>query len=183
MSASTNLPAEKISEVLKVIQTFDPPGVGARDLRECLMLQLERAGQQDSLEYRIVRDFMDALGKRRIPEIARGTGYDGRGSAGRARPHRAPRTAARPRLSAGHRPIRPARGLRAKGRAMIFRHDQRRAHSAFAHQQHLQGSDVAGREHRRGEKLHPRKNPRRKISHQEPAPAAADHFEHRPRKS
>ncbi len=60
--------------MLKVIQTFDPPGVGARDLRECLMLQLERAGQQDSLEYRIVSDFMEALGKRRIPEIARGTG-------------------------------------------------------------------------------------------------------------
>jgi len=38
------------------------------------MLQLERAGKTDSLEYRIVRDFMDALGKRRIPEIARGAG-------------------------------------------------------------------------------------------------------------
>jgi RNA polymerase sigma-54 factor len=74
LSASTNLPEEKISEILKVIQTFDPPGVGARDLRECLLLQLERASRQDSLEYRIVRDYMDALGKRRIPEIARGTG-------------------------------------------------------------------------------------------------------------
>jgi RNA polymerase sigma-54 factor len=72
ISAANNLSAEKISEVLKNIQTFDPPGVGARDLRECLMLQLERAGKTDSLEYRIVRDFMDALGKRRIPEIARG---------------------------------------------------------------------------------------------------------------
>ena len=47
MSASTGLPPEKIAEVLKVIQTFDPPGVGARDLRECLMLQLERAGRQE----------------------------------------------------------------------------------------------------------------------------------------
>jgi RNA polymerase sigma-54 factor len=74
MAAATNLPPEKIAEVLKVIQTFDPPGVGASDLRECLLLQLERAGRQKSLEYRIVRDFMDALGKRRIPEIARGTG-------------------------------------------------------------------------------------------------------------
>jgi RNA polymerase sigma-54 factor len=72
ISAANNLSVEKISEVLKTIQTFDPPGVGARDLRECLMLQLERAGKTDSLEYRIVRDFMDALGKRRIPEIARG---------------------------------------------------------------------------------------------------------------
>lgn len=75
MAATANLPEEKICEVLDVIQTFDPPGVGALDLRECLVLQLQRAGRQDSLEYRIVRDFMDALGKRRIPEIARGTGH------------------------------------------------------------------------------------------------------------
>ena len=74
LAASTNLPAEKISEVLKTIQSFEPAGVGARDLRECLMLQLERSGQQESLEYRIIRDYMEALGKRRIPEIARGTG-------------------------------------------------------------------------------------------------------------
>jgi RNA polymerase sigma-54 factor len=65
---------EAVAEVLKVIQTFEPVGVGARDLRECLLLQLERAGAQTSLEYTIVRDYMDALGKRRIPEIARGTG-------------------------------------------------------------------------------------------------------------
>jgi RNA polymerase sigma-54 factor len=76
LSTSSNLPVEKIAEVLKVIQTFDPPGVGAIDLRQCLMLQLERKGQHESLEYRIIRDFMDALGKRRIPEIARGTGHD-----------------------------------------------------------------------------------------------------------
>jgi len=74
LSASNHVSAEKIVEVLKIIQSFDPPGVGASDLRECLMLQLERAGRQESLECRIVRDFMEALGKRRIPEIARGTG-------------------------------------------------------------------------------------------------------------
>ena len=76
MTAATGVPGELILEVLEVIQTFEPAGVGARDLRECLLLQLERAGQKDSLEYRIVRDFMEALGKRRIPEIARGTGID-----------------------------------------------------------------------------------------------------------
>src|ERR1017187_4435544 len=74
LATSTSLTPEKISEVLKVVQTFEPVGVGARDLRECLMLQLERAGLQETLEYHIIRDFMDALGKRRIPEIARGTG-------------------------------------------------------------------------------------------------------------
>jgi RNA polymerase sigma-54 factor len=73
LAASTGLPAEKILEVLKVIQTFEPVGVGARSLQECLLLQLERLGQQNTLEYRIVNDFMEALGKRRIPEIARGT--------------------------------------------------------------------------------------------------------------
>jgi RNA polymerase sigma-54 factor len=72
LSFSTNTPAEKIIEVLKVIQSFDPPGVAARDLRECLMLQLERTGRDKTLEYRIIRDFMDALGKRKLPEIARG---------------------------------------------------------------------------------------------------------------
>src|SRR6185369_15895491 len=73
LSSSNNLPAEKITEVLQIVQTFDPPGVGASGLRECLMLQLDRAGRRESLEYKIVCDFMEALGKRRIPEIARGT--------------------------------------------------------------------------------------------------------------
>lgn len=76
LAGSTGLAPEKILEVLKVVQSFDPPGVGARDLRECLMLQLERSNQKETLEYRIVSDFMEALGKRRIPEIARGTGTE-----------------------------------------------------------------------------------------------------------
>jgi RNA polymerase sigma-54 factor len=48
--------------------------VGAGNLRECLLLQLERADRRESLEYRIISDFMEELGRRRIPEIARGTG-------------------------------------------------------------------------------------------------------------
>jgi RNA polymerase sigma-54 factor len=76
MSLSTGVPAETIDRVIRVIQTFEPPGVSARDLRECLLLQLERAGEQKTLEYRIVRDHMEALGKRRIPEIARSTGTE-----------------------------------------------------------------------------------------------------------
>src|SRR2546428_3021310 len=74
LAFATNIRPEKILEVVKVIQTFHPPGVGARDLRECLMLQLERDGKQGTLEYRIVSEYMEALGKRRIPEIARGLG-------------------------------------------------------------------------------------------------------------
>src|ERR1051325_924783 len=44
LAFSGNFPAERVLDVLKVIQSFHPPGVGARDLRECLMLQLQRDG-------------------------------------------------------------------------------------------------------------------------------------------
>ena len=76
LAFSTNIPADQIEAVLRIIQTFDPPGVGARDLQECLLRQLERMGEEKSMEYRIIKDYMDALGKRRIPEIARGLGLD-----------------------------------------------------------------------------------------------------------
>ncbi len=74
IAAMAGVEPARVEAVLRVVQSFDPPGVAARDLRECLLLQLERQNRQDSLEYRIVRDFMEALGKRRVPEIAKGTG-------------------------------------------------------------------------------------------------------------
>ncbi len=74
IALSTGAPLERITEILEIIQTFDPPGVGARDLRECLLLQMKRAGLQETLEFRIVSDQMDALSRRRIPELARVTG-------------------------------------------------------------------------------------------------------------
>ena len=76
LSFATNVPHEKIFEVLQIIQTFHPPGVGARDLRECLLLQLDRSGRKASMEYKIIENYMEALGKRRFPEIARGLGID-----------------------------------------------------------------------------------------------------------
>ena len=74
LAFSTNIAPEKIVEVLKVIQEFHPPGVAARDLQECLLLQLQRSGREETLEYRIIHDYMDALCKRKLPEIARGLG-------------------------------------------------------------------------------------------------------------
>ena len=76
LAFSTNISVEKINEVLKVLQTFDPPGVGARNLRECLMLQLERTGKTETLEYKILDEYMEALEKRRFPEISRRLGID-----------------------------------------------------------------------------------------------------------
>jgi RNA polymerase sigma-54 factor len=71
LAATTGVAPDRLTAILNVVQTFHPPGVGARDLRECLMLQLERQQRQSSLEYRMVRDCMDAVGRRRIPEISR----------------------------------------------------------------------------------------------------------------
>ncbi len=76
LAYSTNIPAAKVLEVLQTVQTFHPPGVGARNLRECLLLQLERSGRKDSKEYKIISNYMEALGKRRYPDIARGLGID-----------------------------------------------------------------------------------------------------------
>ena len=74
LAFSTGIPKTLIEEALKLVQSFDPPGVGARDLRECLLLQLLREGKQHSDEYEIISEYMEALSKRRIPEIARGLG-------------------------------------------------------------------------------------------------------------
>src|SRR3982075_674220 len=74
MALNTGIPKEDFEHMLTLIQSFYPPGVGARDLRDCLLIQLKREGRQNSLEPRIVADHMQDLGKRRFPEIARRIG-------------------------------------------------------------------------------------------------------------
>ena len=68
---NTGMDVADITRVLDHVHTFHPVGVAARDLRECLLIQLKRLGKEQSLEYRIVDRFIEDLGKRRFPEIAR----------------------------------------------------------------------------------------------------------------
>jgi RNA polymerase sigma-54 factor len=59
-----NVPAftmAEVEEMLRIIQQLDPPGTGARNLRECLMLQLESQKRTDTLVYRLVKDAFDDL--------------------------------------------------------------------------------------------------------------------------
>ncbi|HMC54780.1 MAG TPA: RNA polymerase factor sigma-54 [Gemmatimonadaceae bacterium] len=63
--------AQESEEMLATIQNLDPPGVGARDLRECLMLQLREAGLEHSVPYRLVRDCFDELINHRWSEISK----------------------------------------------------------------------------------------------------------------
>jgi RNA polymerase sigma-54 factor len=53
-----------VEAVLRKIQSLDPPGIGARDLREALLIQLERKGPEATLAREIVRDHMELLAKR-----------------------------------------------------------------------------------------------------------------------
>jgi RNA polymerase sigma-54 factor len=64
-----------VSRVVRRIQEFDPPGVGARDLSECLLIQLRQLGLTDeSLAARIVRDYLVMLESRRFDRLARELG-------------------------------------------------------------------------------------------------------------
>jgi RNA polymerase sigma-54 factor len=75
---------EHLGEALRLVQQLDPPGVGARDLRECLLIQLTQSSEEGpqtrsealgvpdlSFEYRLIADHMNALLENRLPEIAK----------------------------------------------------------------------------------------------------------------
>ena len=74
MALNSGIPKEDFERMLALIQGFYPPGVGARDLRECLLIQLKREEKEGSMEYKIVSEYMEDLGRRRFPEIARRIG-------------------------------------------------------------------------------------------------------------
>ena len=63
---------EELSQALQIIQTFDPPGVGARDLQECLLLQLKRKDEHDRtvrIAIHIIKDFMEEFSKKHYEKI------------------------------------------------------------------------------------------------------------------
>jgi RNA polymerase sigma-54 factor len=66
--------ARVLDESLHLIQSFDPAGVGASGIPESLLLQLERSCGQETIEYRIVRDHLEDLARKRHPQIAKSLG-------------------------------------------------------------------------------------------------------------
>ena len=62
---------DEVTRMLETVQALDPAVVGARDLRECLMLQLKDAGLEQSVPYRLVRDCFDELINHRWSEISK----------------------------------------------------------------------------------------------------------------
>ena len=68
--------AKQVEDMLAVVQTLDPPGIAARDLRECMLLQLRRKPQNEDVKTAItmVDKYFDELGAMRFDSLARKMG-------------------------------------------------------------------------------------------------------------
>ena len=71
ISTKSNSSLKNLKTALKLIQTFDPSGVGASGIPESLLIQLERASGTETIEYKIVRDHLEDLARKRYPQIAK----------------------------------------------------------------------------------------------------------------
>jgi RNA polymerase sigma-54 factor len=71
LAATCGADPTHMQDLLAVIQDFDPPGVGAVDLRECLLLQLDRLDKAESLAASIVREHLEKLGAHKYHDIAK----------------------------------------------------------------------------------------------------------------
>ncbi len=63
--------SEDVEEALAVVQEFDPPGVAARDLRECLLMQLKAVDPQNTLAQQVISEHLKLLQNNQLKEIAR----------------------------------------------------------------------------------------------------------------
>ena len=75
--AAWNLNAtyEDVERVLELLQSLDPPGVGARDIRECMLIQIRRLEESghavNRLAATLVKDYLEEIGKHRFSSVAR----------------------------------------------------------------------------------------------------------------
>jgi RNA polymerase sigma-54 factor len=71
ISKAMNAPLHKVEEVLDIIHTFDPSGVGARDLKECLMIQLDQKGLLDEAYEKVLGEHLEDLAANRLGAISK----------------------------------------------------------------------------------------------------------------
>ena len=76
VAARFQVTPERVEDVLDVIQCFDPPGIAARDLAECLRLQLEDQNVRDSFIYRLIDEHLEDLQRKKFREIAKAMNVD-----------------------------------------------------------------------------------------------------------
>ncbi len=71
LAEESGLPVESLESALLAIQECEPAGVGARDLKECLLLQLSSSDPAHRMARRVVSEFIEALAQKRLESIAR----------------------------------------------------------------------------------------------------------------
>jgi RNA polymerase sigma-54 factor len=71
IAAEVGCDPDRAGKVLKLIQSLDPPGVAARELKECLLIQLTVLGAKDPLLFAIVEHHLPNVGNRNYQAIAR----------------------------------------------------------------------------------------------------------------
>ncbi|MGD0237438.1 MAG: RNA polymerase factor sigma-54 [Syntrophorhabdales bacterium] len=71
----SGIPVESLEAVLRKVQKLDPAGVGARDLRECILIQYEEKGEKDPVFEEVVNSYFEFFRKMDLREIAKKTGY------------------------------------------------------------------------------------------------------------
>ncbi|MGC6606043.1 MAG: RNA polymerase factor sigma-54 [Lentimonas sp.] len=74
IALTARIPYGIVQKCEEILKTFDPAGIGTKDIQDCLITQLELRGRGTSLASRILRDYFPLLVRRRIPEICRKTG-------------------------------------------------------------------------------------------------------------
>ena len=74
IAAMGDWPVAEVEKALQHIQTFDPIGVAARDLQECLWLQIRHLGLEGTPTEKIVTEHLRLLQNHQVPEIARKLG-------------------------------------------------------------------------------------------------------------
>lgn len=76
VAAKFQLTEEKVEDILFFLQGFEPQGVCARDLRECLLIQLSSGDNHDPVAREIVDHYLDDLGKNKLSKIAKALSVD-----------------------------------------------------------------------------------------------------------
>ncbi len=71
IALSLDATVDEVEHVLLKVQEFEPAGIAARSLSECLILQLERRGKKYSNESRIARHYLDELGRKKLHDISK----------------------------------------------------------------------------------------------------------------
>lgn len=71
LAMTSDATLEEAETAIRTIQTFDPPGVGCRDLAECLKLQLERKNALTPLLAEILAHHLDEIARNRLPQLAK----------------------------------------------------------------------------------------------------------------